>query len=169
MAAASPELTGERLGDPEIVGRRDLDVVRRIGNQLYGEARPLTHFGVIARCSPPSVLRRVRELRIRIVEHLSRESLRRLRAPDALAVNGARNARRGPVAALPHFLERVGSWNGCHRADPRACPRDHGVDGAATHKGASGVVYEDEARLGSECLESGADGVHALRATCNES
>ena len=76
---------------------------------------------------------------------------------------------RCAVAALPHFLERVGSWNGCHRADPRACPRDHGVDGAATHKGASGVVYEDEARLGSECLESGADGVHALRTTCNES
>src|SRR2546428_5129830 len=44
----SPQFTRKSLGDPEVVGRRDLEVVRRIGNQLHRKPRALAHLGVIA-------------------------------------------------------------------------------------------------------------------------
>src|SRR5881409_2988330 len=45
----SPELTGQRLGDPEVVGCGDLEVVRRIRNQLHRESGPLAHLGIVTR------------------------------------------------------------------------------------------------------------------------
>src|SRR5438874_12921698 len=42
----SPQLTGERLGEPEVVGRRHLQVVGRVGHDVHGQAREYVTLGV---------------------------------------------------------------------------------------------------------------------------
>src|SRR2546426_11902828 len=102
MRPVSPELTGQRLGDPEVVGCGDLEVVWRIRNQLHRESGPLADLGIV---TWRAAVGGCTELRIGVAQHLPRKALRRLRAPDALTIHGAGDARGRPVAALPDFLE----------------------------------------------------------------
>src|SRR2546422_9816698 len=81
MRPVSPELTGQRLGDPEVVGCGDLEVVRRIRNQLHRESGPLADLGIV---TWRAAVGGCTELRIGVAQHLPRKALRRLRAPDAL-------------------------------------------------------------------------------------
>src|SRR5205807_5374178 len=46
-AAGSPQLTRQRLGDPEVVRRRDLEIVRGIGDHLDREPGALTQLGIV--------------------------------------------------------------------------------------------------------------------------
>src|SRR5207253_8008449 len=82
----SPQLTRQRLGDPEIVGGRDLEVVRRIGDDLHREAGALAQLRVVGRRGIA-----VREPRVRSLDHRSREPLGRLRAPQTVSGYGSRD------------------------------------------------------------------------------
>src|SRR5206468_1530896 len=74
------------------------------------------------------------ELRVRVAQHLPREPLRRLRAPDALPIDGAGDAWCRPIGTLADFLERVGGWDCGDGTDAGARACDHRVDGLAAHE-----------------------------------
>src|SRR5204863_8135666 len=116
-AEASPQFTGQSLGHPEVVGRGDLEIVRRIRNQLHRKPCSLTYLGVISRGGDSPVCRLCRlgaQLTVGVTQHLPRKALRRLRAPDPFAVHGTRDARREAGCPLPNFLQRVRAWHTRH-------------------------------------------------------
>src|SRR5438552_11767857 len=101
MAAVTPQFTRNSLGDAEVVGGRNFDVVRRIGNQLDRKAGALADLGVIAR---RTAIGGDAEPRVGVPQHLPRKSLRRLRAPDALAIHRVQDPRGRAMRAFPNLL-----------------------------------------------------------------
>src|SRR5207237_9593 len=80
----SPQFTGERLGDPEVVGRGHLEVIGRVGDDLHGQAGALAQLGVVGRRGIA-----VREFRVGPLDHRSRESLWSLRPPQTVSCYGS--------------------------------------------------------------------------------
>src|SRR5690349_15798015 len=94
----SPQLTRQRLGNPEIVGGRDFEIVRRIGDDLHREARALTQLRVVGRRGIA-----VREPRVRSLDHRTGEPLWRLRAPETVSWYGFRDT------LLLDVFDRIGN------------------------------------------------------------
>src|SRR6185436_12909469 len=82
----SPQLTRQGLGDPEVVGRGDLHIVRRVGHHLDRESRALAYLGIVGR------RRRLpgRSFGIGRLEHLTWEALGSLCPPQTISLDGSR-------------------------------------------------------------------------------
>src|SRR5439155_1076139 len=123
--SGSPQLTRQRLGDAEVVRRRDLEIVRRIGDHLDREPGALAQLRIVGW---DGVL--LPYAGVRFVDHRPRESLRRLRAPETLPRDGSRD-----TILLDDFFDRVvhqhdagtrrqGTQPRPHRLSPRGAAGD---------------------------------------------
>ena len=114
-------LAGEQLGQRQVLGRRDLDVARRVGHQPHRSRR----------CARPARRRRSRRAvaarrGIRPLQHRARKPLRRLGPPESVARDRAARSRvaSSAAASLSVSLTR-------HRGDgafPGPRVRDDRVD-----------------------------------------
>src|SRR5207249_8198290 len=91
---------------PEIVAGRDLEIVRRVGDDLHGEARALAQLRVVGGRGIA-----VREPGVRSLDHGSREPLRRLRPPEPVSWYGFRDT------LLLDVFDSIGNGYRRHGAD----------------------------------------------------
>src|SRR2546429_6354564 len=140
----SPQLTRQRLGDPEIVGGRDLEIVRRIGDDLHREARALTQLRVVGGCRIA-----VREPRVRSLDHRSGEPLRSLCPPETASWYGFRDT------LLLDVFDGIGNRYRGHGPYAQTCLGDHPIDCLSRHERASRVVDQHHRGLRRECPEAG--------------
>src|SRR5262249_48184461 len=141
--------------ETEIVRRRHLEVVRRVGHDVHGETGALAQLGIIGwrRVAGAQALERAGE-------HVAREALRGLRAPQPFA-----RYRPGHALRFSYLLHCIAPGSGRPRAASAPRALDHGINRLPPYEGTRGIVHQDYRYGGAEGVEPGSDRLGACGAT----